>query len=155
MQAWQAQYPQTASHPEVRVEIAELPGLELLDLLSGADYALIVDAIKGNEPAGEIHILDDVLALCGSEPVVLLTNAMERRRFRGPLRRLSRGVLRALHLARGGRSVALRHPWRLREVRNACRARGLEVEVLPQDPRLSTAHHRVDLLIRRAPDAAA
>ena len=59
VQSWQAQYPQTASRPEVRVEIAGLPGLDLLELLSGADYALIVDAIKGNEPAGEIHILDE------------------------------------------------------------------------------------------------
>lgn len=59
VQTWQAQYPQTASHPEVRVEIAELPGLDLLELLSGADYALIVDAVKSGKPPGEIHILDE------------------------------------------------------------------------------------------------
>ena len=59
VQSWQAQYPQTAALPEIRVEIAELPGLDLLELLSGADHALIVDAIKGNGRAGEIHVLDE------------------------------------------------------------------------------------------------
>ena len=56
---WQTQYPDTANLPEVQVEITELPGLDLLELLSGAEYALIVDALKSGRPAGEIHILDE------------------------------------------------------------------------------------------------
>jgi len=67
VQSWQAQYPQTAALPEVRVEIAELPGLDLLELLSGADHALIVDAVKSRKTAGEIHILDEQ-AISAFEP---------------------------------------------------------------------------------------
>jgi hydrogenase maturation protease len=59
VQLWQKQHPHTAAHPDVQVEIAELPGLDLLELLSGADCALIVDAIKCDGAAEEIHILDE------------------------------------------------------------------------------------------------
>ena len=59
VQSWQAQFPQTANHPEVQVEISELPGLDLLELLSGAEYALIVDAVQSGKSPGEIHILDE------------------------------------------------------------------------------------------------
>jgi hydrogenase maturation protease len=67
VQAWQKQHPHTAALPEVCVEIAELPGLDLLELLSEADCALIVDAIKGDGIPGEIHILDEQ-ALAAFDP---------------------------------------------------------------------------------------
>ena len=67
VQSWQAQYSYTASHPDVRVEIAELPGLELLELLSGAESALIVDAVQSGRPTGEIQILDEQ-AISAFEP---------------------------------------------------------------------------------------
>jgi hydrogenase maturation protease len=59
---WQAQYPQTAK--QVRVEIAELPGLSLLDLLEGMEAAVIVDAVQASSPAGSLVRLgpDDLLA---------------------------------------------------------------------------------------------
>jgi len=60
VQSWQAQYPQTANHPEVQVEISELPGLDLLELLSGAEKALIVDAVQSGKSPGEIHIMDEL-----------------------------------------------------------------------------------------------
>jgi hydrogenase maturation protease len=51
---WQEQYPETAGKLNIRVEISELPGLELLDLLEGADAAIIVDAIQASAPPGTI-----------------------------------------------------------------------------------------------------
>lgn len=54
---WQEQFPATAQR--VRVETAELPGLALLDLLSGATAALIVDAVQTDSaPAGTVLRLD-------------------------------------------------------------------------------------------------
>ncbi len=44
VRCWQEKYPGTADR--LRVEIAELPGLGLLDLLAGADAAVIVDAVR-------------------------------------------------------------------------------------------------------------
>jgi hydrogenase maturation protease len=51
---WQAAYPETASRPEVRVELAELPGLGLLDLLEGAEAAVIVDAVQSRAAPGTL-----------------------------------------------------------------------------------------------------
>jgi len=49
---WQGTYPQTAG--QVRVEVSELPGLGLLDLLTGADAAILVDAVQTASPAGTV-----------------------------------------------------------------------------------------------------
>jgi hydrogenase maturation protease len=49
---WQEMYPQTAER--VRVEVSELPGLGLLDLLTGADAAILVDAVKTEAEAGTV-----------------------------------------------------------------------------------------------------
>jgi hydrogenase maturation protease len=54
---WREKYPQTANLPGVRVHTSELPGLGLLDLLAGADAALIVDAVRSGAPAGKLHRL--------------------------------------------------------------------------------------------------
>lgn len=58
VQRWQQCYPQTASRPEVIVEITELPGLSLLDILNGLDAAILVDAVQSDSPVGTIHRLD-------------------------------------------------------------------------------------------------
>jgi hydrogenase maturation protease len=55
---WQAKFPETAGRREVRVETSELPGLGLLDLLEGADAAVIVDAVQSGAPAGTLHRLN-------------------------------------------------------------------------------------------------
>jgi hydrogenase maturation protease len=49
---WRETHPQTAGR--VRVETAELPGLALLDLLAGADAAILVDAVQAAAPAGTV-----------------------------------------------------------------------------------------------------
>ena len=49
---WQGTYPQTAG--QVRVEVSELPGLGLLDLLTGADAAILVDAVQTASPVGTV-----------------------------------------------------------------------------------------------------
>ena len=59
VQTWQAQYPHTAAHPDVRVEIEELPGLALIELLTGAERAVIVDAVDSGSPAGTLHLLNE------------------------------------------------------------------------------------------------
>lgn len=59
VQAWQESYPKTVNHSEVRTEITELPGLGLLDSLSGAEKGIIVDAVNSGRPAGEIYVLDE------------------------------------------------------------------------------------------------
>lgn len=55
---WQAAYPETANLPNVKVDVQELPGLALLDLLNGSDAAILVDAVKSSSPPGTIHRLD-------------------------------------------------------------------------------------------------
>ena len=47
---WQRQYPEQAAR--VHVELSELPGLGLLDLLDGMQAALLVDAVRSEAPAG-------------------------------------------------------------------------------------------------------
>jgi hydrogenase maturation protease len=59
VEAWGKQYPDTANHPQIRVETAELPGLDLLELLSGADCAVIVDAVESDSPPGTIQVYDE------------------------------------------------------------------------------------------------
>jgi hydrogenase maturation protease len=59
VQAWQNSFPNTVNHSNVRVETTELPGLSLLESLSGADNAIIVDAVNNGRSPGEIYILDE------------------------------------------------------------------------------------------------
>jgi hydrogenase maturation protease len=49
---WQEKYPQTAER--VRVDLSELPGLALLDLLEGMDAVVLVDAVQASSPAGTL-----------------------------------------------------------------------------------------------------
>lgn len=60
---WQQQYPDTANNPEVHVELAESPGLALLDLLQDCDSAILVDAVYSGSSSGTVQtILEDKLA---------------------------------------------------------------------------------------------
>jgi hydrogenase maturation protease len=54
---WQEKYPETSGRPEVHVELSELPGLELLNLLGAVEAAVLVDAIHGTSAPGRIQRL--------------------------------------------------------------------------------------------------
>lgn len=56
---WQSRYPQFAANSRLRIELAEVPGLDLLDLLEGARAALLVDAVQSGAPAGTLHFLEE------------------------------------------------------------------------------------------------
>lgn len=53
---WQATYLEKS--PNVQVEICELPGLDLLDLLTDKSTAILVDAVVSGAAPGTIHHLD-------------------------------------------------------------------------------------------------
>ena len=53
---WQQNYPQTAQ--KVQVELCELPGLALLDLLEDVHAALLVDAIHTKATPGTLYRLE-------------------------------------------------------------------------------------------------
>ena len=52
---WREEFNETASRPEVQVEVCELPGLGLLDLFEGAESILLVDAVQSGARVGTIH----------------------------------------------------------------------------------------------------
>ncbi len=54
---WETTYPHTALRDDVSVQISELPGLALLDMLDGFDAAVIVDAVESGGKPGKIHRL--------------------------------------------------------------------------------------------------
>ena len=58
VQRWQATYPSTALHAQLRVELEELPGLSLLDRLTGMDAAILVDAVRSGAPPGRLYRLE-------------------------------------------------------------------------------------------------
>jgi hydrogenase maturation protease len=51
---WQDAYARTARQPDIRVELAENPGMGLLNLLEGADAAILVDAVRSGAEPGTI-----------------------------------------------------------------------------------------------------
>jgi len=58
---WQKQYPDSAA--PIHVELTELPGLNLLDLLDGMDAAILVDAVHAQAaPGALLRIGPDELA---------------------------------------------------------------------------------------------
>ena len=58
--AWASEYPGTAWSGDVRVEIRELPGLELLEALAGCEAAVVVDAVRSSGAApGAVHLLEE------------------------------------------------------------------------------------------------
>lgn len=54
---WQEIYQSKHSSSAVRVELAELPGISLLNLLEGSGAAILVDAVHSSARPGTIHIL--------------------------------------------------------------------------------------------------
>jgi hydrogenase maturation protease len=56
---WQQSYPQSASLPNLRIELAELPGLSLLEQIIGTGAAIIVDAVHSGTQPGTIHLIPE------------------------------------------------------------------------------------------------
>ena len=54
---WQEIYPDTANRSDIKVNVNELPGLALLELLDGSEAAVLVDAVKCYSVPGTIHTL--------------------------------------------------------------------------------------------------
>ena len=59
VQLWADQYPESASHPAVRIELAGLPGLGLLDLIYDTREVVIVDALHADLAPGTLVILSE------------------------------------------------------------------------------------------------
>jgi hydrogenase maturation protease len=56
VQYWQDAYPDTAAL--VRLELAEVPGLDVLERLTGMDAAILVDALQTGAPPGSLFSLE-------------------------------------------------------------------------------------------------
>jgi hydrogenase maturation protease len=52
---WNEVYNANSERSNIQMELAELPGLGLLDLLEEARYAILVDAVQSEAPPGTIH----------------------------------------------------------------------------------------------------
>ena len=59
VRTWQDDYPQSASHPEARIEWAEVIGLSVLDDLIGTDGAILVDAVRSGGTPGSVMLIDE------------------------------------------------------------------------------------------------
>lgn len=57
LETWRNSYP-SAQDPRIRIELTELPGLALLDLLADSRSAIIVDALKSSSSPGTIRLLN-------------------------------------------------------------------------------------------------
>jgi hydrogenase maturation protease len=56
---WYKNYQARISRPNIQLELAELPGIELLSLLEGARVAILVDAVHSDSKAGTVHVLTE------------------------------------------------------------------------------------------------
>jgi hydrogenase maturation protease len=56
---WQDRYQANIERPYLQVELAELPGIGLLNLLEGTSIAILVDAVHSNSKPGMIHLLSN------------------------------------------------------------------------------------------------
>jgi hydrogenase maturation protease len=56
---WQLEYQARVERPNVQVELAELPGIGLINLLEGAKTVILVDAVHSHARAGTIHRLSE------------------------------------------------------------------------------------------------
>ena len=60
---WQKSYQHDLMHTTVQVELVELPGISLLDLLEGSQIAILVDAVHSQANPGKLFVLaEDQLA---------------------------------------------------------------------------------------------
>jgi hydrogenase maturation protease len=67
---WCEMFSSVISDNKLKVELAESPGIGLLDLLSGADSAILVDGVESGADPGTIHKISEsdlVAFLPGSE----------------------------------------------------------------------------------------
>lgn len=56
---WRETYQETGARPNVQVELAELPGIELLSLLEGARIAILVDAVHSDARVGTVRVITE------------------------------------------------------------------------------------------------
>lgn len=56
---WQTTYQEKSVRPAVKVELSELPGIDLLNLLEGCRFAILVDAVRSGAASGTIHQLTE------------------------------------------------------------------------------------------------
>ena len=56
---WLDTFPSAISDPQLNVELAESPGTSLLNLLEGADAAILVDGVESDAEPGTIHKLTE------------------------------------------------------------------------------------------------
>lgn len=61
VKAWEDRYSHTDEIVQIRTEIEELPGLNLLSLLEGTDAAIIVDAVQSHQKPGMLHLFQNTL----------------------------------------------------------------------------------------------
>ena len=54
---WEKTCPESGSLPYISVDIVENPGIGLLNLIEGADSAILVDAVQSGASPGKIHHL--------------------------------------------------------------------------------------------------
>ena len=54
---WQETYQGETQRSDIQVELAELPGIGLLNLLEGSRIAILVDAVRSEATPGTIHLL--------------------------------------------------------------------------------------------------
>jgi hydrogenase maturation protease len=56
---WQQSFPDTPKRLSITIDQAELPGLDLLNLLEGFEAAILIDAVQSDAPPGTIHKLTE------------------------------------------------------------------------------------------------
>jgi len=56
---WQERYQANNERLNLQVELTELPGIGLLNLLEGTRTVILVDAVHSNAKAGTIHLLSE------------------------------------------------------------------------------------------------
>ncbi len=54
---WAETFQPKTPHPQVQLELAELPGIALLDLLAGSSQAILADAVRSGAEPGTLHVL--------------------------------------------------------------------------------------------------
>ncbi len=54
---WNETYQSKVDRPGVVIELAELPGIGLLNLMEGASFAILVDAVRSGVKVGTVHII--------------------------------------------------------------------------------------------------
>ncbi len=56
---WSTTYQAGRTRPEVQMELVELPGLDLLNLIERSQMAILVDATRGTSKPGTVHVVTE------------------------------------------------------------------------------------------------